>query len=129
MSEETTIHRVFRLANLAVQCLFIGSVAYSVYDHFYGSSVRIFTSVDEHTALNHGQKSVSVKLPQSVQFTSFGSCSPQWHIISGNKPTWNEIDCEVEKWDSATHGYSPSSFPGGFLSLDNALARRNARSD
>jgi hypothetical protein len=80
--------------------LAIASVSFSagtwLHAYFRGS-VRVFTNVNEGTALNHGQKSLEVQFPSGVRFDQIklGNCTfpgdgPRWVQVSptGQEETW-----------------------------------------
>lgn len=69
--------------------------------HWHGEA-RVYTGVDEHTPLNHGQKSVEITLPDGVSFANFGSCGPQWHVrhVDDTVAYWRSVTIDIERYDA-----------------------------
>ena len=107
----------FAKVRTAAFYLVIGSGAMAAYQSHFRPTARIFTNVDEHTRLNHGQQSISVELPPGVRFSSFGSCNPQWAAPGMD---WNSITIDVEAYDPERMEFRPKAFGGGWLKQEGA---------
>lgn len=62
---------------------------------------RIYTNVDDGTLLNHGQKSIQIRLPYGKRFNSFGGCGPHWKTDDGKSKDmyWDSFEIQIEKID------------------------------
>lgn len=80
-------------------------------------SAGVFTNIDEHTPLNHGQVSIDMKLPHGERMTAFGECHPDWHADTQGE-YWDRVTCNTEVFDPLVRGFHPAVPTSHWVQLD-----------
>jgi hypothetical protein len=102
------ISKIALVGGRIIQITFVLAVGYQIYNYIWPSgAVRISTSINDGTLLNHGQKAIDITLPNNVSFESFGGCNPHWVYAKG-RTAWHSITCNVEKLDFRLGGFIPT---------------------
>jgi|HubBroStandDraft_4_1064222.scaffolds.fasta_scaffold389923_2 hypothetical protein len=96
--------------------LFVGAAILTAFNggmslqkDWYGEA-RVYTNVDEHSPLNHGQKTVEIELPGDTRLTMLAGCSAHWHgdASAPEGISWHTAVINTERYDETIRGFVPA---------------------